>query len=57
MEASAKMGSNLVFCQFARRPLDSAVSGRSATVVEFVGFGTPKPSFKFSIGMVHRDPE
>ena len=35
----------------------SADSGRSATVGKFVGIGTPKLSFKFSIGMAHRDPK
>src|SRR5438477_1227577 len=35
----------------------SADSGRSATIGEFVGFGTPKLSFKFGISMAHRDPE
>ena len=35
----------------------SADSGHSATVGEFVGFGPPKLSFKFRIGMAHRDPK
>jgi hypothetical protein len=57
MEASAKMGSNLVFCQFARRPLDKHRFRPFGDSQGIYRVRNPKPSFKFSIGMARRDPE